>query len=333
MICKRKNTYKAYASYPGYVEGTSFDIFACRSCGSHFISTKNSSPAIYDDVYFNMNTPGYRIYYGQAKKIKRSKNPLKFLSGYDEKYCMIFKYLTELLKNKPSLRILDVGCGYGSLTYALNCMGHKTLGIDTSKIAIDFAKDNFSSFKDCFMKADANSFVKKNNMKFDLIIALELIEHLPDPAKFIKGCFGILNEDGKMIITTPNKDYYKKVSFWQTDLPPVHISWLSHKGVISLSDVCRLNYGFFDSSSCVFIRENKLTNYIFTRKEKIPLPTITQTNTGYALVVKNKKSALRIVGKQFLFYFTPLRYLFNIVYDLLIKKSPTIGIVLWKKEQ
>ena len=46
------------------------------------------------------------------------------------------------------------------------------------------------------------------------------IEHVPNPNEFIANCKRLLKPDGKILITTPSKDYNRKNSIWQNELPP-----------------------------------------------------------------------------------------------------------------
>lgn len=136
IICNNKNTKLIFSKFPGYIENTYYKIYQCDSCNSQFINTNNINLNIYDKIYSNINFPGYDRYLEFAKKIKLKKDPLHYLASQEEIYfaCEFF------LKNKPKQKILEIGCGYGYLTYALNKEGHNTTGIDISKKAIQFAK-------------------------------------------------------------------------------------------------------------------------------------------------------------------------------------------------
>src|SRR3989338_5973799 len=134
-ICKSKKTRKISSSFTGFIDGTSYEIFECKECDTKFISLENFDTKIYDTIYSNETTHGYARYLKYAKEVKSQKNPLKYLSSQESTYYPIYAFL----KDKPKLEILEIGCGYGYLTYSLRSSGHDVTGIDISKKAIDFA--------------------------------------------------------------------------------------------------------------------------------------------------------------------------------------------------
>jgi len=243
-ICKNKDSKLKIKDYPGYIENSYFDIYYCDKCDTSFIDTKNINLSIYNTIYKMLdNNPdsvrAYDRYLNYSKKIKEYKNPFLFLINSENTYYPIY----EFIKNKKNLRILEIGCGYGYLTYALKTLGHLTTGIDISKEAINFANENFG---DNYYSGDLlnEDFFNKN--EFDLIIATELIEHLTDAPLFIELCKKLLKPKGQLIITTPSKDWGSCVtdSYWFTDNPPVHTLWLSKKSLTTLGNLHNLETSF-----------------------------------------------------------------------------------------
>ncbi|MBU1110110.1 glycosyltransferase [Patescibacteria group bacterium] len=321
IICESKDTKLIYKNYPGYTEGTTFNIFKCDNCDTHFISPEKAASGINELLYSNPDTPGYDRYYKYAQQIKSSKEPLRFLSEKEAVYYLVYKYL----KNKPSLKILEVGCGYGYLTYALNHQGHQSTGIDISETAINFALKNFGN---CFVKANIESFTKRTNRKYDLIIATELIEHLPQPGKFISKCLETLGKNGKIVIATPNRDYFPKTSIWQTDMPPIHTCWLGHKSFQVLSQSHQLAIRFEDFRHFVPPNDNYLTNFLFSREEKLPSPIFTRKGNLHPSRVESRPSIVQQVLKSSLVHFAPIRYFSNRLSHLLTREHSTLGVVL-----
>jgi len=322
-ICNSKKTKLITANHKGYFEGSTYPIFECTNCNTQFIPKSLIDPKIYDKLYSTTKTPGYDRYYKYAKKIKKSRNPLKFLQEQEPVYYPVYKYL----KNKQKLKVLEIGCGYGYLTYSINKMGHETLGIDISKKAIDFAKSNFGVY---YKTTSIEKF--KTNQKYDLIIATELIEHLENPTKFIKNVSKKLKNNGKIIITTPNKDYYPN-EIWITDGPPVHTVWLSKH---SFSKICKknnLNFKFIDYNNYYCANENKLINIIINNKKKNNNHNIIKkTNTNTNNKNKINTTIKRLIIKLLLFM--PINKLCFQIYKLLNKKESEhliLAVVIFKR--
>jgi len=326
VICGNKRSKLVCINYPGYVEGTTFNIFSCDQCNSKFISPTKLSDGIYELIYSSVSVNGmrtaYDTYYSYTRQIKLSMNPLKFLLRRDEIYAPVFKYV----KDKSNLKILEVGCGYGYLTYALNYLKHETVGIDISATAIGFALKNFGNN---FVCSDIESFAKKSKKKYDLIIALEVIEHLPNPLKFLQTCSRMLNKDGLIILTTPNKDFYRRDSFWQPELPPVHLVLFSRKSFLHLADKYKLNARFFVFSNPFIGQDNKFASFLLTRFERKAYPVLGKT--GRRIVPNSKFFKLKKIIWAFI-NFGPVRILSNFFYyNFVSTETPTLAVMLSEK--
>jgi len=217
-LCESNDSNIIYKDYPGYLEKTTFDIYKCNNCNSHFVDSSKINKDIYQKVYNDSSTEGYDRYYQYGIEIKSKENPLKFLGYSEEAYYPIYKFF----KNKTGLDILEIGCGYGYTSYAIRKQGNNVIGLDISQNAIKFANTNFGNFHVNF---DVDKFV--SDKKFDVIIATEVFEHLENPYLFVKKIKEFLKKDGKILMTTPNKDFTKqnKKAIWQNDFPPLHLFW------------------------------------------------------------------------------------------------------------
>jgi len=104
--------------------------------------------------------------------------------------------------------ILDVGCGGGILAESMTKLGGNVTGIDQSDIAIKIAKlhakENNLSID--YKLLNIEDFLKKNSNKFDVITCLEMIEHVPDPASIIKSCSKKLKKNGRLYVSTINRN-------------------------------------------------------------------------------------------------------------------------------
>ena len=109
--------------------------------------------------------------------------------------------------NKPlkKIQILDIGCGGGLLSEPMCRMGANVTGIDASitniKIAKLHAKKNNLSIK--YICSSPENL--KTNKKFDVILNMEIIEHVEDVEYFLKSCSKLLKDNGMMFVATINR--------------------------------------------------------------------------------------------------------------------------------
>ncbi len=114
-------------------------------------------------------------------------------------------YLREWLPESKMADILELACGSGRMLHFLKTRSYTNVtGVDISPEQIAVAKQ---VIPDVF-EADALSFLEPNSDKFDLIIGLDVIEHLnkQEVLNFLDSCHGALKKGGRIIIQTPNAD-------------------------------------------------------------------------------------------------------------------------------
>ena len=110
---------------------------------------------------------------------------------------------TNNLFNK--LKLLDIGCGGGLLSEPMCRLGAKVTGIDASKKNIEIAKyhSKKNNLKIEYISTSPEKF--KPNVKYDIILNMEVIEHVADLNLFIKNCSRLLKKNGIMFVATLNK--------------------------------------------------------------------------------------------------------------------------------
>ena len=117
----------------------------------------------------------------------------------------------------PNTRVLDVGCGNGSVTAKVAQRGSQILGIDMSESGIHLARQNCPSARFEVLPADANVLENLREEPFDLVYSLEVIEHLYDVRSFIVGCFTATRSGGTFICSTPYHGYAKNLMIAMLD--------------------------------------------------------------------------------------------------------------------
>jgi 1-acyl-sn-glycerol-3-phosphate acyltransferase len=112
----------------------------------------------------------------------------------------------ELVPKKGT--VLDIGCGYGFMSYMLAFTSEQRI-----ITGVDYDEDKIDTARHCFSKTDRINFVHANIMEFDLgnydaIIMADILHYLqPDEQKkLIEKCIGKLNEGGVIIIREGDKD-------------------------------------------------------------------------------------------------------------------------------
>ena len=119
----------------------------------------------------------------------------------------IIKSLKITDKNKPlkKVKILDVGCGGGLLSEPMSRLGAEVTGIDASKKNIEVAKIHAqkNNLKIKYVWGSPDNY--KTDTKFDVILNMEIIEHVDDISFFLKSCSKLLKKNGIMFVATLNK--------------------------------------------------------------------------------------------------------------------------------
>ena len=108
------------------------------------------------------------------------------------------------LKN---LKILDIGCGGGLLSEPMCKLGAKVTAIDASKKNIDVAKFHSKKSKLKIKYICTSPEKLKIKKKFDVVLNMEIVEHVEDINLFIKKSSELLKSSGLMFVATLNKTF------------------------------------------------------------------------------------------------------------------------------
>ena len=140
-----------------------------------------------------------------------------------------FNYMLQpllgLLNKTNNTCIIDVGCGNGYLVNHLISLGYNAYGTDASAKGITIAKQ---TNPERFFVQDLSTGKlpeELRHLKFDTVIATEVIEHLYDPEDFIIFCKQVLEDKGEIILSTPYHGYLKNLALsifnkWDSHLDP-----------------------------------------------------------------------------------------------------------------
>jgi 2-polyprenyl-6-hydroxyphenyl methylase / 3-demethylubiquinone-9 3-methyltransferase len=105
--------------------------------------------------------------------------------------------------------VLDVGCGGGLLAEPLARLGGKVTGLDASPEVISVAREHAEAMGlDIDYRAGD---VQELKGRFDLVTAMEVVEHVADPALFVRALADRLAPEGLLIMSTPNATGWSKL--------------------------------------------------------------------------------------------------------------------------
>jgi 2-polyprenyl-3-methyl-5-hydroxy-6-metoxy-1,4-benzoquinol methylase len=146
---------------------------------------------IKEDIIFNKKEISIPPYLSERK-------PIFF------KHIKTYLYLSDKVKDK---NVLDVGYGYGYGTYILSHKAKSVVGIDLGEKRIEGAKNFYGNIQNIeFRLLDAFKLNSAfTNGSFDIIIALEFIEHIKNPLNFLQIARKLLSDDGLLVLSTPNR--------------------------------------------------------------------------------------------------------------------------------
>ncbi|MFK7973795.1 MAG: bifunctional 2-polyprenyl-6-hydroxyphenol methylase/3-demethylubiquinol 3-O-methyltransferase UbiG [Rickettsiaceae bacterium] len=104
------------------------------------------------------------------------------------------------------LSLLDVGCGGGLISVPMHKAGLNVTGLDANQQNVTAAKENANKYRlDInFIHNTVEQHAGSNN-KYDVILCLEVIEHVDNPTEFLLNLASMLNQGGLLIISTINR--------------------------------------------------------------------------------------------------------------------------------
>ena len=183
----------------------------------------------------------------------------KIISKSNFTYRIILNEINNL--NLINSKILDIGCGAGTIDFYLASKGNTVLGIDISKNSIECCKESAK-----VMKLEDNTNFRVMNFpdeypkdKFDFILCEEVLEHLEDDKGALEVMFSLLLNDGFALITVPslNAPLYKLGLVKKFDQRVGHLRRYSTKEILDKCQKANFKIIFFKK------KESILRNFLF----------------------------------------------------------------------
>lgn len=172
---------------------------------------------------------------------------------------------------------LDVGCGAGLLCEPLARLGAKVTGIDAAAENIGVAQAHAAQSG---LEIDYRAIgVEDVRQRFDLVTSLEVIEHVSDPAGFVRGLAEALDDDGLLILSTPNRTPLSRLALitlaegsgriprgthdWDKFLTPEELTDLLQRAGLTVTDVRGLS---FSPATGFTLSDSTALDYFVTAK-------------------------------------------------------------------
>ena len=188
-------------------------------------------------------------------------------------------------KDYSNISILDVGCGGGIVSESLSALGFKVKGIDVLSSNIEVAKDHMkeSNLNIDYECISIEDFFKNNTDKFDIVLNMDVIEHVKSVDSFLKSSLDCIDTQGIYIASTINKTIKAKVfakyiaeyvlkwldkgthDYEKFIKPSVYQSHLNNNNFV-IEDLCGISFDLL--SSKWFLSTDVSMNYLLTAKKK-----------------------------------------------------------------
>jgi SAM-dependent methyltransferase len=165
-----------------------------------------------------MISPKAAVWLGRDRKLPQFYRGLRMKTDTNlhEQLQGLVAELLPVARSASKPRILDLGCGEGALSQRLFDLGYDVH-------AVDCDATQFKATGIVFTRLDLNDsgsvdqFVARHQGTFDLILAIEVIEHLRCPWALIDACRRLCRADTHVIVTTPNvSSWWSRVWFFLT---------------------------------------------------------------------------------------------------------------------
>lgn len=231
-------------------------LLKCNNCNFVFQKNFNNIDLSYDENYY----------------LREKIISTRFLK---EKAEYKFNLIKPFISNKK--KILEIGCSTGEFLEVCQSNGYETTGLEISRIAYNKSKEKGLNI----LHGDIDAVYQLSH-KFDVLIMFDVLEHLTDFNIFFKNISSILDENGVIIIETPNYNSiirlfnpYKWVGynkFHLTYFNPYNLNLLLSKygfkkEIISTSIIDVFSLNFWKRTYPYYLLSSLIKNIMCNNKE------------------------------------------------------------------
>ena len=170
-------------------------VVRCTECGLVYLSERPAEKALadmYSKAYYEDGKVGYKGY-------------LQTFEKYHDTFMNIFsRRHRDLLHHARGRRLLEVGCAYGFLLDYLEKRGWDVQGVEISPLSSDYARDELG----LQVHTGTLESVNLEEHSFDVILLLDVLEHLHKPFDILKRIRELLSPDGILVVQCPWELYH-----------------------------------------------------------------------------------------------------------------------------
>ena len=187
----------------------------------------------------------------------------------------------------PPAKTLELGCSHGGFVYLMKSTGFDASGLELSPWICEYAKDMFN----ISMYTGRLEDVGISDGSLDVILMMDVLEHLPDPKFTLQSISCKLTNEGLLVIQTPcyrgNKTFEKMVAendiFLKQLKHTEHLYIFTEEGIKKILSECGFNYIYFEPQFFEY------DMFIFASKQ----PIIKNTEKSiYSNLVKRPESKI-----------------------------------------
>lgn len=215
-------------------------------------------------------------------------------------------WLQAILKYKlPPAKTLELGSSHGGFVALLTQLGYNAEGLELSPWIAEFAKNSF----DIPMRVGPIEDQAITPASMDMIILMDVLEHLPDPRKTIAHCFTLLKEDGILVIQTPNYPIGKSYAEMKEEAHPFitqllkieHIFLFNHETIQTFLSQLTDQPLFIQFEPAIF---SQYDMFLFVSKK----PFVAHTNTDIQFFLNSNRQN-RLIAAALMVYAERNRYI------------------------
>jgi SAM-dependent methyltransferase len=205
-----------------------YTYLRCSCCGVVYLerTMPNSELETFYNTSFEVNRDS------QARKVDRQGGPLLAMLG-------------RLLPDKGNL--LEIGCSYGHFLGLAQQDGWDVEGIEISRVAADWARQEVGIPVYAGALEDA---LPKLRLPYDAVVILHVLEHVPEPTRFVSQLRQLLRPGGVLLVRTPNSSSWIASfcgSAWEWLSPPAHICLFTPPSLRFLLEHAGFQVDFLDT--------------------------------------------------------------------------------------
>lgn len=182
-----------------------------------------------------------RAYYDESGYFEGDADHLRDMRSAFQRYRI--RKVLEIHRPGPDDRVLDLGCGWGTFTFALAPLAGSVVGVDFSERSIELCRERLARHgaeNVRFLRADAGD-TGLPEASFDVVVAADLFEHLypEDSERVAREAFRVLKRGGRFVVWTPHRGHLLEILKNNRILlkpDPTHVDYKSMERLRGLLD-------------------------------------------------------------------------------------------------